>query len=472
MRLKLLAISDTHLGKETSLLSFPCGLRWLWKILAQDQGFWKPIFPDFDPEKEEKVEVDELILMGDIPDRTLSSTSRISSSTQAFNMMLESALDIKKSIYIPGNHDHTLWTNYKDLRNGSAGSSGITDAPEGDLIVERGERRDENRCAEEILSIFFGHPLGWAWTKIKDERKPDFAIANPVYAKQIDGRTYVFAHGTHFRIEVASKLEKRLIQIADFLQLDRLANLQLEPIHDLSKATSLEELEQYVGPFVDSLWPSSRNNPTSRCDELRYLCTRLRDGAGKRRAAPEGSEIFFGEGLRQASEDRINKLTVNDKPLDKSVEHWRTYFLPHMLAYLEFKGFSQDNVTFVYGDTHRGGWGELPSGSGGRVRIYNCGGWVVDNKEHHPACHLFAVGEDGEEHLFDISFRGAEVDGESLLELVAQDDGDHLENARFVVRTLLKLLLPIYSGVHKDWPRPLRGGALKRKRQFNEPAGE
>jgi hypothetical protein len=465
MRLKILAISDTHLGKGTSLLSFPCGLRWLWKTLAQDRDFWKPVFPGFDPEKEEKVEVDELILLGDIPDRTLSSTSQISSSTQAFNMVLGSTLNVKKSIYIPGNHDHTLWTNYKNLRGGNVGPSGITDDPEGELVVERGERRDENRCAEEILSIFFGYPSGWAWTKIRDERKPDFAVANPVYAKQIDGRTYVFAHGTHFRIEVASELEKRLIRIADALQLDRLANLALEPLHDLSEATSLEELEQCVGPFVDSLWPSSRNNPTSQCDELRYLCTRLRGGPEKRRATPEESRIFFRGGLPQASEDRINKLTANDEPLDRSLERWRRHFLPHMLAYLGAKGFSRDDVTFVYGDTHRGGWGELPSGSGGRTRIYNCGGWVADGKGHHPACHLFAVGENGEEYLLDISFRGAEVDGKPLLELVTQNGEHHLQDVRLVVRTLSKLLLPIYSSVHKGWSPPLRGTS-RRKRQI------
>jgi metallophosphoesterase superfamily enzyme len=34
-KLKLLAISDTHLGEETSLLSFPRGLQQLWRILSR-----------------------------------------------------------------------------------------------------------------------------------------------------------------------------------------------------------------------------------------------------------------------------------------------------------------------------------------------------------------------------------------------------------------------------------------------------
>lgn len=44
-RLKLLAVSDTHLGEETSLLSFPRGLQHLWTTLREDPAFWKPFGP-------------------------------------------------------------------------------------------------------------------------------------------------------------------------------------------------------------------------------------------------------------------------------------------------------------------------------------------------------------------------------------------------------------------------------------------
>ena len=38
MRLKILAISDTHLGEETSLLSFPHGRQYLWQTLREQFG--------------------------------------------------------------------------------------------------------------------------------------------------------------------------------------------------------------------------------------------------------------------------------------------------------------------------------------------------------------------------------------------------------------------------------------------------
>jgi hypothetical protein len=88
-KLKLLAISDTHLGEETSLLSFPRGLQQLWRTLAKDKVFWGPIFPDFDPD--ERVQVEDLVLLGDIPDRTLSSTSQIFSSSASQLLVLPEA---------------------------------------------------------------------------------------------------------------------------------------------------------------------------------------------------------------------------------------------------------------------------------------------------------------------------------------------------------------------------------------------
>jgi len=67
MKLKILAISDTHLGEETSLLSYPIGVQHLWKVLRQT----------FSDNPEEKFDVEEMILLGDIPDRALASHHKL-----------------------------------------------------------------------------------------------------------------------------------------------------------------------------------------------------------------------------------------------------------------------------------------------------------------------------------------------------------------------------------------------------------
>ena len=106
MRLKCLAISDTHVGEPNSLLSFPRGLQELWYALRTKFND-KNVDPITTP-----LEVDELILVGDIPDRTLSSTSEIQTQTGALIRTLLSVARVKRLVYVIGNHDHTLWTNY------------------------------------------------------------------------------------------------------------------------------------------------------------------------------------------------------------------------------------------------------------------------------------------------------------------------------------------------------------------------
>jgi Calcineurin-like phosphoesterase len=425
MKLKVLAISDTHLGEETSLLSFPQGLQHVWRTLAWE--IWPALFPeeyDSDPKRDprDQVEIEELVLIGDIADRTLSSTSQIYNHCHAFSQMMGSVARIKKGVYVPGNHDHTMWTDYVKARSGGVDSHGVT-PPGGDTIVKQGVRNDKEDSAEEILATLLGFPIGWAWWNIAKEKDFDLAVANPAYVKQIDARTYVFTHGTLFRPEIASpRWMRSAFRLIDVLQLDWLANLDLEPLGNLHEAENLEDLERLVAPFVDSLWPSSKNNPTSRSDELWFLFTLFRGGFDETRAIPDGSRTFSRPELLQDSSGRIGRLTEQGNLSEGSLKRWREYFLPLMPGYLEDNGFPKEEVTFVYGDTHAGGWGELSSNSGEQIRVYNCGGWTMSpSRGHHPACHIFAVDEAGEEYLFDISFKGVKIGDDNLLDLAARD---------------------------------------------------
>lgn len=424
MLLRFLALCDLHLGEDTSILSFPHGRQHLWTVLRSQFGSGK------------EFEVEELLLLGDIPDRTLSSTSQMITHTNAFIQTLGSAANIKKGIYVPGNHDHTLWRDYYKRCYGK--EYGSIKQLTGDLVVKQGERCDEKDSATELLFIFFGYPAGSSWRAIQKEKNFDFAIANPLYATRFNGRTYVFTHGTHFRKDVT--LPEWIKKVAGYLELDKaFGKIKLESGGDVTKAKDLEDLEKIVSPFVDSLWPSSKNNPTSRSDQFWYLLTTLSSKFGNKREAPEESSLFSYSKLSKECPSRIKQLTSNDK-FDDSIERWRKYFLPHMLGYLKKNELPLDNVTFVYGDTHDGGWGELPLDRGGHIRIYNCGGWVVHNKQDHPACHIFAVDENGEEYILDISYKNVKVEEDFLLELAAQDAENRQENTSRVLRFLLKLL--------------------------------
>lgn len=433
MDLELLAISDTHLGEETSLLCFPHG-RWaLWRALRELFG--------------EGAAVNELVLLGDIPDRTLSSTAQIVTQTNAFMQTLGSALDIKKAIYVPGNHDHTLWSSY------ARGRSPTTPIA-GELVIDKGALvPDVAAAAGEILTVFFGYPEGGSWRSITQGKTFDFAVANPVYARSFKDRSYVFAHGTHFRPDVT--LPKGLKELADYLQADRvLGRIEIEAGGDINRAKNLEELEKIVTPFVDSLWPSSKNNPTSHSDQLWYVLTYISGKFKHTRPAPQKSEKFTWAALETADRNRIDRLTpeyAHEGPIalrerygNKSIDLCRRYFLDHAIDHVVASGLSGAQVTFVYGDTHEGGFGRLPTRSGSDVRVYNTGAWVVHNADHHPPCHLFAVDTDGVEYLVDVSFDGVMVDGEPLLSVASED----AENKKRTSSKLLRLALSLLPTPH------------------------
>jgi len=154
--------------------------------------------------------VDEVILLGDIVERCLASTSQIITHTNAFVQTLGSAARIRRATYLIGNHEYAIWTDYLSRRMrlaprehsransedhsqvdpGRPPTPTIT-GPQGEMIVEHGKRCDVNGAAEDILSIFFGYPFGSSWRSIQRQGTLDFAIANPVYAREFFGSSYI-----------------------------------------------------------------------------------------------------------------------------------------------------------------------------------------------------------------------------------------------------------------------------------------
>ena len=432
-RLQLLAISDTHLGEDTSLLSFPHGRQHLWKVLRQTFGTYDPANPD----ASRGFEVEQMILMGDIPDRTLSSTSEIITHTNAFIQMLGSAARIKRGVYVPGNHDHTMWRDYCRRRYGR--DYGIT-APEGELLVKDGARCDRNRSGEDYLGLLFGYPDGSGWRAIASHPQPgsfSFSVANPVYVTEVHGRTYVFAHGTHFRaLDVAGSVT--LNRILDHLQADRLfGHLEIDSSGDVRKAKDLRQLEEIARRLADTLWPSCENVTVTQSDQLWYLLTAISGRFGHQRRTPGGSKLFSRRALAKARPSRIAHLTSGGQPAHRSVELWQELFLPHLLKYLQANKRSCDPLTFVYGDTHGGGWGEVARSSGSPIRLYNTGGWTIDNPDNHPPCHLFAVDDQGQEYLLDVSFRDVMVGHDRLRDLAATPAEHRFQNTSRLLRLVL-----------------------------------
>ncbi len=413
MELEILAISDTHSGEGTSLLSFTKGRQKLWQSLRNAFG---------EGPKKKRFNVEELILVGDIPDRCISSTNQIIDHTSALIKTLGSAASVTKGIYIPGNHDHTLWTSYINKKYGLASK---ISKPAGELLVEKGQITDLN-SAEELVEIFFDYPFSSLWREISDEKKLNFAIANPIYARTFNGRTYVFTHGTHFRPDVTQP--EWIKRVADWLQIDRFAGIEIDSDRFVGEANSLEELEEIASKLVDSLWTNSFDNPNPRSDRLWYFFNLISGKFAQSRPTPPDDRLYTHDELQSDFPKRLKKLVSNDdRLLDESLPRWRDFMADFMLEYLDENNLLNSNLTFVYGDTHRGGYGKYKYPYKGKDRIfhiYNTGGWGTTNVNNHPACNIFAVDKNGNEYFLDLSYKDVKISKKSLLELASMDAED------------------------------------------------
>ncbi len=406
MAIPLLAISDTHLGEPTSVLEFPEGRARLAEALGK-------LLSDHSDDGT----VDEVVLVGDIPDRTLASHAQIQHSTRAFIDVLTSTLKPKRIVYVPGNHDHTIWSRLVDSTGSLAHpQTKCTDA-DGWLLVKAGEYPFDDLDApgtgnregrKRLISLL-----------VDPERVCpfDFVVANPVYARTLPGRSgsFVFAHGTHFRPDVAAP--KGLLDLLTKTLIDEI--LVQHPVEsvagELVKQTTLAALEAAVTPFVDTLWPSAEATENSKADRLWYILSVLsRKFLHKRQLAEHGDAACF---LREAAQwkHRIHQL-----PPDRgSLKRFRRVFLPQLRKFLVESHLPDNPMTFIYGDTHEGGWAHIP---GENITAYNTGAWVVHGRQHHPPCHIFVVPQSGEEFLFDVSFEKECLStGESLLRHAEND---------------------------------------------------
>jgi hypothetical protein len=275
-------------------------------------------------------------------------------------------------------------------------------------------------------------------------------IANPLYSTQFGNRTYAFTHGYHFKDWVT---DPSRIQSLVLLKptIKRIVGLNIKPC-DATKCTSLNHLEEVVAPFLDSLWVSSGNIPTGKSDRywsiLKFLSSFIEIG----RPTPIGSSLFSYDDLK------INKANGRIKKLDNTdLDGWRKYFLPHMLNYLSAhlsgKGLKLSDLTFVYGDTHTGGWREETSfdfnGSKLPIRVYNTGGWTTHDRGDHPACHIFVVDSNDKEYMLDISFDNVWIGDQKLIEIAAQDaeNNNALLRKDRTVKAINKKLLTSYPAM-------------------------
>lgn len=111
-RLKVMAISDLHLGEPEGLL-YDSGVKIQDVVLSKVSELAK---------SKDGLEdgIEEVILIGDIVDLSEATEEEAYRNTRTFLSALLGRVHVDKVIYIPGNHDHHLWVEMVEDYYGSS----------------------------------------------------------------------------------------------------------------------------------------------------------------------------------------------------------------------------------------------------------------------------------------------------------------------------------------------------------------
>jgi predicted phosphodiesterase len=274
-------MSDTHFGDESALLVEPSLVNRLMEALAG------------------RGQIEELILLGDVLDLWMKTTVPALKLAREFVDGLSQLTNVKKILYVPGNHDHQMFLDAFRLEVD-------VKVMQGDLTIPK--FMPARHYGDSLLT-------GLAYPK----SKAHFPMTYPFTAVQVGGKDVVFTHGHHL----------------DFYATDGWARtfwLGRHIIKQKKKKATLYDIEMANIPFCGamSVWPWV---PELVDEGLRYYHL----------------INLFGRVFRSEK--------IAESPLRDSLVRDNYAEIDQLLPQLGFPS----PACFVYGHTHRPGMGKLPS---------------------------------------------------------------------------------------------------------------
>ena len=156
---RVVVVSDTHFGDSTELL-IDCDL-----------------IEEFASVLEGGKRVSELILLGDILDLWVKTTIPAMRKARAFIERITQVKNLKRILYIPGNHDHQMFLDAFRLEQDIKIMRGDLSAPRFEPVREYGET---------LLSALSSRRSGVA-----------FYMVYPFIVREVEGTKIVLTHGHH-----------------------------------------------------------------------------------------------------------------------------------------------------------------------------------------------------------------------------------------------------------------------------------
>lgn len=300
---KIIAISDTHFGDASMLLDDERLVERLVGTIA-DRG-----------------DVSEVILLGDILDLWVKTTIPALRNARYFIDALSRLKNVKKVVYVPGNHDHQMFLDAFRL--------------EQDVRIMQGDLTPmkfmpARQYGDTILSGL-AHP----GTKVH------FSMTYPFLVRTVGGREVVFAHGHHLDFYATSHGWARTFWLGRHVMKKRRKKATL---HDIEMANIPFCGAMSVAPWV----------PELVSEGLRYY-----------RVINFFARLFRSESLQRSP--------LRDSLIKENYEEIGL-LLPQL-------GHPRP-ACFIYGHTHRPGIGCLPGTS---VVVANAGSWTRTEDEKVPS---------------------------------------------------------------------------------------
>jgi hypothetical protein len=332
-----------------------------------------------------------LILNGDILEL---ATSIYPISTTYFRLFLTELAKRKlfdRLIYLPGNHDHGLWSLIRDTQFVKSLSQ-QSESP-GQLKVEHVTQLSMPRQSPLLALLASNLPMQII--------SPLLLVANPSLRLQsLQGHDFLFHHG-HLLEDIYKFLTLLRDRVMKDVSLDR---LKKRPLRE-----EIGELERENWPWIDFVWSGfARAGRVGVTVEYLYELLSKPEGMGvliKRVAdvlstefnikfIPEWLEddvfrFILKKALKQGgvgSDERGNRK----KPaFSKDLKSMTRRFMCHyMKQELKDEGLrpAADRTCFIFGHTHKPFLGELGDDASGfgKITVVNSGGWVIESDEYWP----------------------------------------------------------------------------------------
>lgn len=308
---RTVVISDMHFGDETQLLDDRRLVDRLMEALATGEP------------------IDELILLGDVLDLWVKTTVPALRQARYFIESLTRLPDVKRIIYIPGNHDHQMFLDAFRLEMD-------VQIMQGDLSIPK---FTPARSYGETLISALGNP----------KSRVPFSMVYPFLVRRVHDKEVLYSHGHHLDFFATEFGWARTFWLGRHIIKARRKNATL---HDIEMANI---------PFCGamSVWPWV---PELVDEGLRYY-----------HVISFFAKLFRSKNLQQSPlRDSLIKQNYDEiSGLLPLFEH------PHPDC-------------FIFGHTHRPGAGRIPESG---ILVANSGAWTRGDDETIPSRTWIEVGD-------------------------------------------------------------------------------